>query len=361
MKRILYFPFLLAMLTSQSYAQVKIGDNPTTVNPNSILELESTTKGLLLPRISNEQMQAMQNVPAGMLVYSSTDNVLYIRTNSAWVTLAQAANAASATNPWSSSGVVAYTTSSRVGIGTSTPSSQLANTSGNTVGTDGFGGSSNSFAWVATQQVYATQIYNEQPGYGGNGLAVKVASPGGTALDVSIGAQDAKGTSLLFVNSNGRVGANTNSPSETLDVRGNITTTGMIQASSDVTSGGTISAAGFTTSGSISANAGFTTSGSVSATTFNLGVQYVVNVSTVSGASTAFNVAVARRYLECPTGTKLIGGGGGHTDSNGAQSDIVVDYSGPNPDNLNEWRLLFYNKSTEARSVTIYAICAKVQ
>ena len=33
-------------------AQVKIGDNPTTIDPNSLLELESTTQGLLYPRVS---------------------------------------------------------------------------------------------------------------------------------------------------------------------------------------------------------------------------------------------------------------------------------------------------------------------
>ena len=61
-------------------AQVKIGDNLNTVNANAILELESTTKALL-PRLNNTQIQAMQNVPAGMLVCNSTDDQRYIRTN----------------------------------------------------------------------------------------------------------------------------------------------------------------------------------------------------------------------------------------------------------------------------------------
>ena len=321
MNRILYFLFLLAMLTSHGYAQVKIGDNSTTVNPNSILELESTTKGLLLPRISNEQMQAMQNVPAGMLVYSNTDNVLYIRTNSTWVTLAQAANAASVTNPWSATGGAVYTTTGKVGIGTNTPSSQLANTAGNIIGTDGFGGNSSSLAWAAAQQGYAAQIYNGQPGYGGNGLAVKVASAGGTALDVSTGAQGAKGTSLLFVNSNGRVGINTNGPSEALDVTGNITT-----------------------------------SGSISATTFNLGVQYVYKAISVAGSTFR-----QTSYLSCPTGTKLIGGGGGHTGVNSAATDITVNYSGPDPTDTRYWMLTVTNNSNDGRGVNIYAICAKAQ
>lgn len=33
-------------------AQVKIGDNPTTINKGAILELEHANKGLLFPRVS---------------------------------------------------------------------------------------------------------------------------------------------------------------------------------------------------------------------------------------------------------------------------------------------------------------------
>jgi len=33
-------------------AQVKIGDNPTTINKASILELEHNSKGLLFPRVN---------------------------------------------------------------------------------------------------------------------------------------------------------------------------------------------------------------------------------------------------------------------------------------------------------------------
>ena len=36
----------------QLFSQVKVGNNPTTINPNSALEIESTTKGLLLPRLA---------------------------------------------------------------------------------------------------------------------------------------------------------------------------------------------------------------------------------------------------------------------------------------------------------------------
>jgi len=43
------------LLISASYtlkAQVKIGDNPNTIDANSLLEMESTNKGFLPPRVA---------------------------------------------------------------------------------------------------------------------------------------------------------------------------------------------------------------------------------------------------------------------------------------------------------------------
>lgn len=56
-------------------AQVKIGDNPETINPNSLLELEGSNKGLLAPRVAltDASLPAPLTapVPSGMIVYNS--------------------------------------------------------------------------------------------------------------------------------------------------------------------------------------------------------------------------------------------------------------------------------------------------
>src|SRR5688572_32815614 len=56
-------------------AQVKIGDNPNTINSNSLLELESTNKGFLPPRVALNDASLVApltgTVPSGMLVYST--------------------------------------------------------------------------------------------------------------------------------------------------------------------------------------------------------------------------------------------------------------------------------------------------
>ncbi len=56
-------------------AQVKIGNNPGTIDANSLLELESTNKGFLPPRMALNSISSVSpltgTVPAGMLVYST--------------------------------------------------------------------------------------------------------------------------------------------------------------------------------------------------------------------------------------------------------------------------------------------------
>ncbi|MEN8768517.1 MAG: hypothetical protein ABF269_03325, partial [Candidatus Arcticimaribacter sp.] len=77
MKRIL--PLFVMLIGLQfTFGQVKIGDNFTQVSKYSLLELESKTRGLLLPRMSNEERdQAFdQETPEGMLIFNTDTQML---------------------------------------------------------------------------------------------------------------------------------------------------------------------------------------------------------------------------------------------------------------------------------------------
>lgn len=69
-------------------AQMKIGANPTTIAKSSILELESNSQGLLLPRLQDTAAISALNPPDGTLIYleggPQTGRGLYIRKNSTW-------------------------------------------------------------------------------------------------------------------------------------------------------------------------------------------------------------------------------------------------------------------------------------
>lgn len=101
---------LIATTSSQVVAQVKVGDNPTTVSQNAVLEVESTNKGLLLPRLALTATNSFFPLTAhveGMTVYNTatagagTTAVVpgyYYNDGTKWVRIATGADAK--TEPW---------------------------------------------------------------------------------------------------------------------------------------------------------------------------------------------------------------------------------------------------------------------
>ena len=51
---------------------------------SALLELDSKSQGLLLPRISDMSQATLMNAPDGMIIFLTTNNSLYIRANGVW-------------------------------------------------------------------------------------------------------------------------------------------------------------------------------------------------------------------------------------------------------------------------------------
>lgn len=98
-KLFLLFSFLFVAILSQ--AQLKIGDNPTNIQKSSILELESTRQGLLLPRLTDTVAINALTPPDGMIIYLTADNSLRLRSNGSWKKIA---DLAAANSNWSLTG-----------------------------------------------------------------------------------------------------------------------------------------------------------------------------------------------------------------------------------------------------------------
>ena len=66
-------------------------------------------------------------------------------------------------------------------------------------------------------------------------------------------------------------------------------------------------------------------------------------------------------YVSCPSDHPvLIGGGCGHRDYNAAQSDITVNYTGPDPAGpTTQWACRVTNASSASRSILLYAVCSR--
>ena len=68
--------FLLLAVSAISFAQVKVGDNPNTIDPFSILELESIDKALVVTRVTDVEMNAITPLN-GAIIYNTTNDCLY--------------------------------------------------------------------------------------------------------------------------------------------------------------------------------------------------------------------------------------------------------------------------------------------
>lgn len=79
---------LFVCTTSMMVAQqkLKVGNNPTTINSSAVLEVESTTKGFLPPRMSSTQRDAIISPATGLQIYCTDCSPvgLYSYTGSTW-------------------------------------------------------------------------------------------------------------------------------------------------------------------------------------------------------------------------------------------------------------------------------------
>ncbi|MFZ4435766.1 MAG: beta strand repeat-containing protein [Flavobacterium psychrophilum] len=87
MKFILSLILLISTITN---AQVKVGDNTTSMDASAMLELESTTKGFLPPRMTKLQINAIANPEAGLQVWCincGTEGEWQVYTGSTWTNI----------------------------------------------------------------------------------------------------------------------------------------------------------------------------------------------------------------------------------------------------------------------------------
>lgn len=79
-KKLLFFIFLLTSFFN--YAQV--GINTSSPDPSSVLDIVSTTSGMLAPRMTTVQRNAIASPANGLLVYDTDLGLFYFYDNSSW-------------------------------------------------------------------------------------------------------------------------------------------------------------------------------------------------------------------------------------------------------------------------------------
>lgn len=83
---------VLSLSSYSAFAQNNVGIGTTTPNPNAVLEMQSTTQGVLVPRLTTAQRIAIAAPTEGLMVYDIDVNCFffYESTSAAWQNLCSA-------------------------------------------------------------------------------------------------------------------------------------------------------------------------------------------------------------------------------------------------------------------------------
>jgi hypothetical protein len=197
--------FILVVFFQQiTFAQMGVNSTGAAPASSAMLDISSTTKGLLTPRMTTAQRNAIVSPATGLTVYDLTTLSFWTFNGSLWVT----------NNPWTTNATNIYNNNTNnVGIGTTLPAAKLdVKTSSSYVAQ--FNGSAPMYMGIFENDVYR--------GYWG--------SYAGAAEDIDLGTGSGNTTGKLHltiqaspaltINASSNVGIGTTNPTKKLHING---------------------------------------------------------------------------------------------------------------------------------------------
>ncbi len=196
MKNLIFISFIF-FSSLVSYSQVGINKDGTAPDPSAMLDVKSTTQGMLIPRMTSAQRMAIATPAAGLLVFDNETNSFWFNGTAGWTELVTGGG----TSYWSANGTDIFNNNAgNVGIGTNNPSDKLTILS-----------SSNSFGFTHTDGTVTLGSYiGPFQGATGGWLGTKSADP--------LNFFTSNGGAQMTLLPNGNFGIGTATPADKLTV-----------------------------------------------------------------------------------------------------------------------------------------------
>jgi len=198
MKRILLVIFItyIAISFNQSIAQNNnVGIGTITPNASSMLDVVSTNKGMLVPRMNTAQMNAIPSPANGLIIYNTDSLCFCFYKTSAWVSLCTAGGPGPTgpTGPAGVNGVTGPTGAAGVNGATGATGSSGANGATGPTGPNGNNGSNGIHCWDLNGNGINDPAEDINGDGSWNSLDCVVGSPGPTGPTGPIGSTGANG------------------------------------------------------------------------------------------------------------------------------------------------------------------------
>jgi hypothetical protein len=72
---IAFFTLFFTKINAQT--ELKLGNNPGVIHPSAAFEIESATKGLLIPRLTTAEMTAIATPATGLMIFNTDLNCIH--------------------------------------------------------------------------------------------------------------------------------------------------------------------------------------------------------------------------------------------------------------------------------------------
>ena len=230
--------FLLFMCSTLSAQQgVAVSTDGSAPHISAMLDVKSTNKGFLMPRMTAAERLAIPTPSAGLMVYETTSNLHWIFNGTSWGTIG------SSGPQWTNSGTNIFNTlTGNVGIGLNANINEKLTVKGNML-----------VAYPEGSNRAGINLMGTNFGGGTINFLKPDSSVTGSIYTNNLSSrmfiQFGDNPYQLVLNANGRVGINNLVPTKTLDVVGSIRSRDTISADNDINAGQDIHANGDITAG----------------------------------------------------------------------------------------------------------------